>query len=183
VQQSARHQLPAIALATYHESRAEAASHTIAADTLQVLRRADDTACAGLMANLRRVEIEVPCEARSGETANGLSHTHQPSGTLAAANRQFSDGAPGRVTLDGAIMEPPVVKGPSCQAKTILTRRSRPQSPRSPLCLPDPVDKPCKNYRWVGSQSAPIGTPLQKRNCATAQMSCGSLSVGVPPQC
>jgi hypothetical protein len=183
VQQSARHQLPAIALATYHESRAEAASHTIAADTLQVLRRADDTACAGLMANLRRVEIEVPCEARSGETANGLSHTHQPSGTLAAANRQFSDGAPGRVTLDGAIMEPPVVKGPSCQAKTILTRRSRPRSPRSPLCLPDPLDKPCKNYQWVGSQSAPIGTPPQKRNCATAQMSCGSLSVGVPPQC
>jgi hypothetical protein len=54
-------------------------------------------------------------------TANGRSHAHHPNGTLAAAYRQFSDGVLGRATLDGVIIEPPLLKGPSCQAQTIWT--------------------------------------------------------------
>jgi hypothetical protein len=54
-------------------------------------------------------------------TANGWSMRNQPNGTLAAANRQFSDGVLGRATLDGVIIQPPLLKGPSCQAKTIWT--------------------------------------------------------------
>jgi hypothetical protein len=35
--------------------------------------------------------------------------------------------------------------------------------------LPYPIDKPCKNYRWAGSQWALIGTPPQRQICEAAQ--------------
>jgi hypothetical protein len=55
-----------------------------------------------------------------GVTANGWSHARQPNGTLAAANRQFSDGVLGRATLDGVTIEPPLLKGPVMQSQNHL---------------------------------------------------------------
>ena len=80
---------------------------------MEVFERARDTVVPALMRTFGRVEIEVPRDSlveSDGARAGPMSH--DPNGTLAAAHRQLSDDVPGRATLDGAIIEAPLLEEP-----------------------------------------------------------------------
>ena len=90
---------------------------------MEVFERARDTVVPALMRTFGRVEIEVPRDSlveSDGARAGPMSH--DPNGALAVQpSRQLSDDVPGLATLDGAMIEAPLLEEPSCQAKTIST--------------------------------------------------------------
>src|SRR5580704_836172 len=87
-------------------------------------------AVGALMRTFGRVEIEVPRDSlveSDGARAGPMSH--DPNGALAVQpSRQLSDDVPGLATLDGAMIEAPLLEEPSSKPKPF--RRHRPAKGR-----------------------------------------------------